>query len=449
MHIDMPDSVKKIINTLYDNGYEAYIVGGCVRDSLSNRPVHDWDITTNAIPETVSVIFEPTHNVIPTGIKHGTVTIIGDSFYGYDNIPYEITTYRIDEQYSDGRHPDNVIFTKSLKEDLARRDFSINSMAYNDREGLIDPFNGQEDLQNKIIKCVGNPLDRFNEDALRMMRAVRFAAQLGFRIDSNTKNAIRALSDNIQKVSVERIREEFNKILLSDNPLEIYSLNWLGLMKHWLPEYDICEWTNQDNPYHVFSVGKHLIYSVQAIEKQLDLKLTMFLHDIAKPKCKTIGENGIGHFYNHAEESAEITFNILKRMKYDNQTIDKVVALIKYHDIEIQSKRQIRKLLNKIGEENFRDLLKIKEADYKAQNLQFYIERHTQLDGIENKLNEILREKDCFTLKDLKVNGYDIMNLGYRGREIGEVLNKLLEIVLEEPEKNDKENLLNIAKSMK
>lgn len=440
--IHMPEEVKQILKAFYQVGYATYIVGGCVRDSLLNRSIHDWDLCTKATPnQMINVCNAFGFRYIPTGIKHGTITIL------INNQSFEITTFRIDGDYSDNRHPDAVEFTTSLKEDLSRRDFTINSMAYNDDIGLIDPFNGQRDIQNKIIMCVGNPFERFNEDALRMMRAIRFAAQLGFKIENNTSNAILHLSNNINNVSTERIREEFNKILLSDNPIEIYSLDWYGLMKYFLPEYNICKWTSQDNPYHVYSVGKHLICSTQAIEKRLDLKLAMFLHDIAKPKCKTFDEYNIGHFYNHAEKSAEMAFDILKRMKYDNATIDKVTTLIKYHDREIKGKKSIRKLLNEIGEDNFKDLLKVREADIQAQNLKYYGERHNQLLVTQKELDDVLAERQCFSLKDLQINGYDLINMGYKpGKNMGDMLHWILERVIENPELNTKEQLIKLVK---
>nr|WP_034869297.1 HD domain-containing protein [Clostridium lundense] len=442
MKINIPKSVEFIINTLEEANYESYVVGGCVRDSILNKIPNDWDITTNAKAEQVEEIFQHRgFKVIETGIKHGTVTIM------MDNIGYEVTTYRIDGEYLDGRHPDKVEFTTSLKEDLSRRDFTINAMAYNHTEGVVDYFEGIKDLENEIIRCVGKPLKRFSEDALRMMRAVRFSAQLGFKIEDNTENAIRSLSSNIRFVSVERIKEEFDKILLSDNVDKIHSLNCYGLMTHFLPEYDICEATSQNNPYHIFDVATHLICSVENIEKNLYLRLTMLLHDICKPQCKTTDELGIDHFYIHAHKSAEKAREILKRMKYDNKTIERVYTLIQCHDYEVYSNKSIKKLLNKIGEELFVDLLKVKEADIKAQNPRFYEERHMKLLEIEKKLNSILQQRQCFSLKDLDVNGKDLIELGLaQGKEIGKMLNELLEIVMENPELNNKEELINIIK---
>jgi tRNA nucleotidyltransferase (CCA-adding enzyme) len=437
--IEIPSKAKVIINILKSNGYEAYVVGGCVRDSLLKRQPNDWDITTNCLPEDMLHIFKATHKTIPTGLKHGTVTLIDDC------IPFEVTTFRLDGEYSDNRRPDNVIFTSSLKEDLSRRDFTINAIAYNDDAGLVDYFGGLEDLQNKIIRCVGDAEARFNEDALRMLRAIRFSAQLGFQMHKDIDIALLNLSDNIKNISIERIREEFNKILLSNSD-KIADLNFYGLLKHFIPEYEVCENTNQNNPYHVFSVGKHILCSMNNIENNLTLKLTMFFHDIGKPQCLTTDSKGIDHFYNHGEASTLLAEKILKRMKYDNKTIDNVLVLVKYHDYEIKHRKQIKRLLNIIGEESLRDLLKVKEADIKAQNLKFYEASHTELIKAEAEIDEIISQQQCFTLKDLKINGADLIQMGISpGKEIGTILNKLLELVLDNADLNDREKLVKIV----
>lgn len=441
--INIPLGAEAILKTLHHNNYEAYVVGGCVRDSLLNKVPNDWDITTNCLPEEVMSIFQSEYSIIPTGLKHGTVTLLGE-----DKIHYEVTTYRVDGEYSDGRHPDKVEFTKSLKEDLSRRDFTINALAYNDEEGLIDYFQGTEDIKNKIIKCVGDPVKRFSEDALRMLRAYRFSAQLDFKIEDGTVNAVRLLAANIKNVSVERIREEFNKILLSDNPVKISELNDIGLLKHFIPEYDICEKTTQENPYNIYSVGKHLLHSVEAAEKGVQLRLAVFLHDIAKSLCKTTDEFKTDHFYNHADKSAELAGTILKRMKYDNRTIEKVIVLIKYHDLDIKNNKQVKRLLNKIGEANLRDLLKVKEANIKAQNLVFYESRHMQLEKIKAAIDDVISKQQCFAIKDMEIDGRDLIQLGIKhGKEIGLILNELLEMILDDPELNSKDRLMHIVKT--
>ncbi|AVP53656.1 polynucleotide adenylyltransferase [Clostridium tetani] len=440
--INMPKEVKYIIDILEEHGYEAYAVGGCIRDSLLNRIPHDWDITTDAKGEQVIKIFKSLDfNVVKTGIRYGTVTLIINS------IGYEITTYRIDGNYLDGRHPEKVEFTNNLKEDLSRRDFTVNAMAYNHKKGLADYYNGREDLKNKIIKSVGDPLKRFSEDALRMIRGVRFSAQLDFNIEENTKEAIKKLSSNIKNVSVERIREEFNKILLSSNTYKIKELEEYGLLKNFLPEYAFTKRIVQNNQYHIYNLEEHLICSIENVDKKLHLRLTMLLHDIGKSQCKTTDNKGVDHFCGHEKISSEMAGSILRRLKYDNKTIDKVTSLIKYHHYPIENKRNIKKLLNKIGLELFRDLLKVKEGDIKAQNPMFFKKRYESILEGKKVLEEILKDKECFTLKDLAINGKDLIDLGYKdGRNIGKTLNTLLELVLEKPELNKKEELIKYIK---
>lgn len=438
----VPKEVLTVIDIFKTNGFKAYLVGGSVRDALLGKLPKDYDLCTNALPEATLSIFREKFKVIETGLKHGTVTIM------VNKMPIEVTTFRIDGDYTDNRRPDNVSFTSSLKEDLSRRDFTINAIAWNEEDGIVDYFDGIKDLQQKRIRCVGDPNKRFGEDALRMMRAIRFSAQLNFNIDEGISEALHHNHYLLKNISIERIQQEFNKLLLS-NPMRIHDLWEYGLLDHFIPEYDICETTEQNNPYHTHKVGEHLIHSACNIESTLHLRVTMFLHDICKPQCKTTDEKGIDHFYGHPQASADAACEILKRMRYDNNTIERVVTLIKYHDIQIAGKKTIRKMLSKIGEEDFRDLLKVKDADMGAHNPNCYKERHEQLLEYEKKLDEILKEQECFKLKDLKVNGPDIMALGFKGRDIGLVLNRLLEMVLEDPSLNDKEYLIGQAETMK
>lgn len=441
--IDMPSGAKKIIDIFQSNGFEAYAVGGCVRDSILGRKPEDWDITTNALPETTMELFKGAYKVIPTGLKHGTLTLLDE-----EGSVYEVTTYRIDGDYSDGRHPDEVSFTSSLREDLSRRDFTINAMAYSDNTGIVDYFNGLNDINRRVISCVGDANKRFKEDALRMMRGVRFSAQLGFKIEGDTEKAILLNSNLIRKVSMERIQQEFNKIITND-PMRISDLWRLGLLKHFLPQFGLCIGMEQNHPYHVYTLERHILKSMCHIDAQVDLRLTMLLHDIGKPQARFTDENGIDHFYNHEELSSKEAEKILKRMRYNNKTIDKVTKLIRYHDIVINGKKGIRKLLSLIGEENLRDLLKVKEADMLAQNREFYKEGHNNLEKLKYMLEEIIQERNCFSLKDLKVNGSDLISIGFKpGRSMGEALKCLLEIVIEKPELNEREKLLEYASAI-
>ena len=437
-NIKIPVDVSLILNILKSNGFMAYVVGGCVRDSILNRKPKDWDICTDATPQSIISVFN-NYKVIPTGLKHGTITVV------INNINYEVTTFRIDGDYSDSRRPDDVLFTNSIIEDLSRRDFTINAMAYNQEEGLIDPFYGLNDIKFKTIKCVGTPCDRFNEDALRMLRAIRFKAQLSFQIDADTQQAIFKKSDKIKSISSERVSDELNKIILS-NPTDIYNANYYGLLKYHLPELDICFYTEQENPYHCYNVGTHLINSCVNIDNILYLRLSMLLHDIGKPNCKTIDDFGVAHFYRHSEFSTTMSDIILRRLKYDNDTINKVKTLIEYHDYDIaENKKSIKKVLNKIGIEMLYDLLKVKEADSKAQNQIYFNERNAKIQNIKLLIEGILNEKECFSVKDLAVNGNDLINAGYKqGKEIGDILNRLVEVVIENPELNQKEKLLSL-----
>ncbi|MCD2348068.1 CCA tRNA nucleotidyltransferase [Clostridium guangxiense] len=442
--IEVPEKPSYVVSILQKNKFKAYIVGGCVRDSLLLKEPNDWDIATSAKPEDMIKIFEKAgHKVIPTGLKHGTVTVM------IDKNGYEITTFRIDGEYSDGRHPDSVEFTDDLKEDLSRRDFTINSMAYNEKDGLVDYFNGYEDLNNKVVRCVGNPDKRFNEDALRMLRAIRFSAQLSFKIEEKTAEAIKSNHSLIKKVSVERIQNEINKILMSHNPNYLANLYDYQLLDYIIPEYSICFKCEQNNPNHIYNVGVHIEKSLGYVEGNLPLRLTMLFHDIGKPLCKTRDDKGIDHFYGHQEKSFLMAENILKRLKYDNATIEKVKILVKFHDVELNTFRQVRKVLSIIGERNFIDLLKIKEADIRSQNPEYYEERHEKINLAKEMFKKVIAENNCFKLKDLAVNGRDLINIGIKdGRLIGKILNKLLEIVIEKPETNNKSELLRAAKDM-
>ncbi|MFW2488924.1 CCA tRNA nucleotidyltransferase [Clostridium chromiireducens] len=440
MLVNMPRNVEYIIDTLIESGSEAFIVGGCVRDIILNKEPKDWDITTKARPEEVIRLFD---KVILTGLKHGTVTVV------LDRENYEVTTYRTDGEYEDNRHPKEVEFVDSLKEDLARRDFTINAMAYNYKVGLIDYFEGAKDLKNKIIKTVGEPEKRFNEDSLRMLRAVRFSAQLDFNISENVLCSIKKLKNNIKNISRERIRDEFNKILLY-NPRKIDILRECELLEFIIPEFKGTYNFNQNNPYHIHDLYSHTLLSIESIEPSLYLRLTMALHDLGKVISKSIDKKGISHYYGHGKESVRLSKEILKSLKYDNNSIEKILTLIQYHDCTLKSKLSVKRMLNKIGEELLRDLIKVQRADILAQNPDYRWERLENLAEVEEKLNLIIVQKECFNLKDLKINGGDLISLGFvKGKEIGETLQKLLEIVIECPELNNQQDLFEIAKKIK
>lgn len=435
MLIHLPEDVKAILHTLQEAGYEAYAVGGCIRDSLLGRRPDDWDITTSAKPQETKALFGRT---IDTGIQHGTVTVMR---HGRG---YEVTTYRVDGEYEDGRHPKEVTFTASLKEDLRRRDFTVNAMAYNEEDGLVDLFGGRQDLEQKIIRCVGEANERFEEDALRIMRAVRFSAQLGFSIEERTKEAIRGHAEKLRQVSAERIQVELTKLVISPNP-DFLRIAWeTGITAVVLPEFDRLMEQPQNNPHHCFSVGEHTLHAMQAVRPDKCLRLAMLLHDVAKPLCLTTDAEGIDHFHGHAQKGERMAAQILKRLRYDNHTTELVSRLVKWHDVAIApEKKAVRRAASRMGKELFPLILEVKAADLAAQSDYQRAEKQEWLEQLRSLYEEIEREGDCLTIKDLAVNGRDLIQAGITpGPQLGLALQQLLEIVLEDPEKNTREYLL-------
>nr|WP_297938668.1 CCA tRNA nucleotidyltransferase [uncultured Lachnoclostridium sp.] len=456
MFIEIPEKVEYILNVLLNNGYEAYAVGGCVRDVLLGRIPGDWDITTSAKPDQVKQLFRRT---IDTGIQHGTVTVM------LDKEGFEVTTYRIDGEYEDSRHPKSVEFTTNLVEDLKRRDFTINAMAYNHVTGIVDEFNGMEDLKRKRIVCVGNPEERFSEDALRMLRAVRFSGQLGFDIEENTKKAIKTLAPTIQNISAERIRVELDKLFCAKYADRFFIAYETGLTDYILPEFNEMMETEQNNPNHKDCVGRHCMNALLAFHNEIAtqecyqkfhyphklysaLSWAILFHDVGKPAMKTVDEEGIDHFYGHDEEGSKIVRTILKRLKFDNYTVDTVTHLIRWHDYRYaHTPEAIRRALNKIGGDFIFSLLFVQYSDVLAQSEFNQKEKLLRLDEAKRLIEERLEKQEAFTIKDLAVNGNDLIQAGIKpGKEIGVVLNSLLEQVLEEPERNNREFLLNCIK---
>lgn len=440
MRIEMPENANRIITTLEAAGYEAYIVGGCVRDAILGRIPGDWDITTSAKPEQVKALFKRT---IDTGIQHGTVTVM----FGKEG--YEVTTYRIDGEYSDHRRPDEVQFTSNLEEDLKRRDFTINAMAYSHKAGIVDIFGGTDDLNHKIIRAVGIAKDRFDEDALRILRAIRFAGQLGFEIERDTKSAMIMQAKYLTDISAERIRVELVKLLISEHPEKLIDAYVMGITSYILPEFDRMMERPQNNPYHLYNVGVHSIEAVKAIEATPVCRVAALLHDVGKPDTHDVGEDGIDHFYGHADTSVVIAEDVMRRLKFDNNTIKIVSKMIKWHDYGlsgIPKKKNFRKFLNENGVEFFPMFLKIRRADMAAQSDYHLKEREKILQGLEKMYEEVVREGDCLTIKDLAVSGRDLINNGMEpGEKIGQVLNYLLDRVLENPKINEKDILLNMV----
>lgn len=441
MQIQLPDKVHKIIDTLEAAGYEAYAVGGCVRDSVLGRKPDDWDITTSAKPEETKQLFPRT---IDTGIRHGTVTVM------LDKEGFEVTTYRIDGDYEDGRHPKEVTFTASLEEDLKRRDFTINAMAYSERHGLVDIYGGLADIEAGVIRCVGNAKERFTEDALRMMRAVRFSAQLGYRIDEGTRKAMTELAPNLQKISAERIQVELIKLVTSPHPDYLRIAYETGITAQILPEFDLCMKTVQNNPHHCYDVGEHILHSMLVVKEDKVLRLGMLFHDIGKPQTMTVDEKGITHNKKHPVVGAEMTRKILRRLKFDNDTTDKVTKLVLYHDQEIApTPAGVRRAVHRMGEDIFPLMFAVRRADVSAQSDYKREEKLQKLSYIEALYEEIRRQGDAVSLKDLAITGTDLIAQGRKpGREIGAVLQELLEKVLEDPSLNTPEKLLEISKKI-
>ena len=438
LRITLPERVDRIITILQNHGYEAYAVGGCVRDSILGRRPEDWDITTSAMPDETKALF---HRTFDTGIEHGTVTVLmGDE-------GFEVTTYRIDGEYEDSRHPKEVMFTRNLKEDLLRRDFTINAMAYNEKDGLVDIFGGIRDIKDNVIRCVGNARERFSEDALRILRGVRFASQLGFRIEEGTRCGMEKLAHTLKKISAERIQAELVKIVMSDRPELLRDAYELGITGVFLPEFDRIMETDQETPHHMYSVGGHTLHAMKNVRADKVLRLTMLLHDMGKPALKTIDEEGVAHFKRHAEESQVIAKDVLKRLKFDNDTLNKVTRLVCFHDYRMPATaKNVRRAMNQIGEDLFPYYMEVRRADVLAQSMYRRDEKIKNLEEIEELYQEIVQANQCVALKDLAVSGKDLIGLGMKpGKEIGACLNKLLERVIEEPKYNEKEKLLKLA----
>ena len=437
VRIRLPQKVHDIIETLQAAGYEAYAVGGCIRDSVLGKEPDDWDITTSAKPEEVKKLFRRT---IDTGIMHGTVTVM------MDKEGFEVTTYRIDGKYEDNRHPKDVTFTANLQEDLRRRDFTINAMAYNEKDGLIDIYEGLQDIDKGLIRCVGVAKEPFREDALRMMRAVRFSAQLGYTIEDKTKEAIKELAPTLQNISAERIQTELVKLLVSDHPDYLKMAYETGITAQVLPEFDICMKTAQNNPHHCYSVGEHILHTLCYVKADKALRLGMLFHDIGKPQTLTIDETGITHNHGHPAAGEEMAVNVLKRLKFDNDTIDKVKKIVRNHDRNIEpSAKSVRRAVHYIGEDIFPLLFSVKYADIMAQSSFQREEKLRKLQELKEIYEQILKDRDCLSLKDLAVSGSDLIAAGVKpGKEIGDILRKLLDIVIDDPLCNNKDYLLSL-----
>lgn len=437
----MPQAVRDLIRRLEGAGFEAYAVGGCVRDSLLGLTPHDWDVCSSASPDQMKACFAGLRT-IDTGIKHGTLTVL------IDGVPYELTSFRADGAYTDHRRPDHVQFVSSLEQDLARRDFTINAMALSGGGELIDPFGGRQDLANGLMRCVGQASDRFEEDALRILRALRFASCYDFRIERESERAMRDKSALLRYVSAERVWAELRRILCGSGVGHVL-LEYPQVLGAVLPEILPALGFGQHNPHHDSDVWGHTARAVQAIMPEPALRLTMLLHDLGKPQCFTLGGSGVGHFYGHAKISERMAEQILTRLRVDNQTRARVLTLIRVHDVKPeQGEAWLKRRLNAMGERAFLDLLRVQRADACAQSDYKRAGKLQLLDACEAMLKGIMADKACFSLGTLAVNGGDLMGLGIpQGRQIGLALHALLQRVIEGELPNERGALLEAARA--
>ncbi len=432
----IPNRVMALLERLQTHNYEAYVVGGCVRDSLLGREPHDFDICTSASPREMLAVFHD-YTVLQTGLKHGTVTVMVDSE------PIEITTFRTEGGYRDHRHPESVSFVKTLTEDLARRDFTINAMAYHPAIGLCDPFGGENDLKTGVLRCVGNPKQRFEEDALRILRALRFAATYGFTIEPQTAAALHESAQLLTAISAERVKEELCRMLVADHVGGVLEKHYKVLFPV-LPELKAAEHFEQYSPYHDRDVLAHIVAAVYHAVPDVIVRLTLLLHDLGKPACFSKDEKGMGHFFGHAKLGEEMAKTILERLRFDNKTIHDVCLLIRYHDTVIeQNDMAVKRWLNRLGEQLFEKLLFVKEGDCKGHAPILLEPRMAELEDLRQRKEHIIQEQQCFSLRDLAVDGTDILQLGVpAGKKVGELLQWALQEVIEQRLPNQKDVLL-------
>ena len=442
MRIAVPETAAWILTRLNENGHRAYVVGGCVRDSLLGLIPKDWDICTSATPEEMRSAFHGCH-VVETGLKHGTLTVV------LNHVPYEVTTFRVDGAYTDHRHPDSVTFVRDVREDLARRDFTVNAMAYHPQEGLVDAFGGQEDLRAGVIRCVGEPERRFDEDALRILRALRFASVYGMRIEDGTARAIHRRRGDLAGVAAERIRVELGKLLCGQGAgrmLREYHDVITGVLPWLAPMVGF----DQRTPYHRYDVWEHTLRAVDAVPPTEVLRLTMLLHDSGKPACFTLDEQGVGHAYGHQARSAAIAEEVLACLKADNATRDRVLLLVAHHDMPLSTEPAVlTRRLNLLGEDALRQLIEVQRADALGKGTQPPEEIEARAASLREALDALLAQKPCFTLKQLSIRGGDLPGAGVpAGKAVGQCLQRLLEEVMAGDVPNQREALLARAREI-
>lgn len=440
--IKIPQHALKALETLEAAGFEAWCVGGCVRDSLLGRTPFDWDITTAALPTEILRCFKE-QRTIETGIKHGTVTVI------IDDSPLEITTFRSDGDYTDHRHPGSVEFSRRLGDDLSRRDFTVNALAYHHKRGLIDEFGGIDDLNAGMLRCVGEPKRRFTEDALRIMRCLRFAGVLGFKIEKETANAAVECRGLLESISHERIHEELTKLLCSNDAAKILR-EYSEIIFTVLPELAPMKGCTQETPYHCFDVWEHTLHAVDFVPRETAVRWAALLHDCGKPDTKFFDENGVAHFHGHDKRSAEIAVQLLKRLRFSNKEAEEITTLIAHHGERAPlPEKRIKRLLGKLGEDTLFKLFELMRGDLSAKTPGLFEERHGAIDGCEAEAKRIIAQGECFSLKSLAVNGADLISVGFeKGPELGKALNTLLSEVVDGAVANKSEALLHRAKAL-
>jgi tRNA nucleotidyltransferase (CCA-adding enzyme) len=440
--IRLPENARFIIDRLQHNGYACYAVGGCVRDSLLGKEPNDWDFTTSARPDEIERVFSNCHT-IDFGKQFGTIAVI------LDGEQYEVTAYRTDGEYSDARHPDSVSFTASLRDDLSRRDFTVNAMAYNEEEGLIDLFEGQKDLEYGVIRCVGVPSERFVEDALRILRALRFASVLGFTIEPETSDAILRGRKLLSEIAAERIREELMKLICGDKA-DFILRRYRSVIAVFIPEMQGTFDFEQQNRHHNRDVYRHSVAAVKNIEPDPILRLTMLFHDIGKPLAQVIDRKGVAHYPHHPNLGAAMTTEILKRLRFPHDEIEEITTLIRWHDIRLHpSPAEIKTALRDLGADRLRKIYKIQRADTLAQSMYLREEKLANLAAVAQMTEQILKDGECYNLRMLAVNGSDLLHMGLNtGEEIGETLRLLLDRVIRDELPNDKAVLVAEAKKI-
>lgn len=439
--MNLPEGAAFVLKRLKENGFQGYVVGGCVRDSLLGRAPKDWDICTDALPQEMQRVFRDQH-VIETGLKHGTLTVM------YAHEPYEVTTFRVDGEYTDHRHPDEVHFVKDVVDDLSRRDFTVNAMAWSPDTGVVDAFCGQEDLEKGLIRCVGEAEKRFGEDALRIMRALRFASVYGFEIEAETADAAHRLKDTLRDVAAERIRVELAKLLCGQGAGKMLR-EYADVIFAILPQLSPMHGFDQRTPYHAYDVWEHTIRAVENAPATETLRLTLLLHDAGKPAAFTLDENGVGHAHGHQKISAEIAAEVLAYLRLDNATRDRVLQLVEHHDWPLSTERTLlKRRLNRLGEEALYQLIEVQRADALGKGTEAEVAIEARTEAIRQALTALIAERPCVTLRDMAVNGRDLMAEGVaHGKQLGETLNWLLGEVLNERLPNERDALLAAARA--